>query len=118
MRQRLKLFATTVLTSAASASRASPVAKAPRSQHARDKDASRCADDGLALHSFRTLLKDLGTLAYNITHTIHTDSVQSLLAIRHQPGLYPVAAPPANKKFKRDRDLRFKVVKVRPSPNS
>lgn len=46
-----------------------PGAKAVRSQHAKDKDASRCADDGLALHSFRTLLKDLSTLAYNITHT-------------------------------------------------
>ena len=33
------------------------------------KDASKTAEDGLPLHSFRTLLKDLGTLAYNVTHT-------------------------------------------------
>lgn len=39
------------------------------SVHAKAKDASRTADDGLPLHSFRTLLQDLGTLAYNVTHT-------------------------------------------------
>ena len=49
----------------ASASRAAPVVKAVRSEHARAKDASKRADDGLPLHSFRTLLKDLGTLTYN-----------------------------------------------------
>ena len=53
----------------ASAGRASPVVKAIRSLHAKAKDASRTADDGLPLHSFRTLLQDLGTLAYNVTHT-------------------------------------------------
>jgi hypothetical protein len=53
----------------AQAQRASPVAKAVRSEHARDKDASKCANDGLPLHSLRTLLQDLATLAYNITHT-------------------------------------------------
>ena len=52
-----------------SASRASPVLKAVRSEHAKAKDASKVADDGTPLHSFRTLLKDLGTLAYNVTHT-------------------------------------------------
>ena len=50
-----------------SAARPSAVAKAVRSEHAKAKDASKTADDGLPLHSFRTLLKDLGTLAYNIT---------------------------------------------------
>jgi hypothetical protein len=53
----------------ASASKASAVAKAVRSDHAKAKDASKHADDGMPLHSFRTLLKDLGTLTYNITHT-------------------------------------------------
>ena len=53
----------------ASAARASPVVKAIRSLHAKAKDASKAADDGLPLHSFRTLLQDLGTLAYNVTHT-------------------------------------------------
>jgi hypothetical protein len=70
MRQRLKpmLFDDEHLDEA-SASRASPVAKAVRSEHAKAKDASKTADDGLPLHSFRTLLKDLATLTYNIART-------------------------------------------------
>ena len=86
MRQRLKpmLFDDEQLD-VTSASRASPVAKAVRSQHAKDKDASRCADDGLALHSFRTLLKDLGTLAYNITHTHISPDNKIVLTTRPTP---------------------------------
>jgi ribosomal protein L13E len=70
MRARLKplLFDDEYLDEA-SASRASPAGKAVRSEHARAKDASKLADDGLPLQSSRTLLQDLGTLAYNITHT-------------------------------------------------
>ena len=70
MRERLKpmLFDDEHLDEA-SAVRASPVAKAPRSEHAKAKDASKTADDGTPLHSFRTLLQDLSTLAYNVTHT-------------------------------------------------
>jgi hypothetical protein len=68
MRARLKpmLFDDEHLDEA-SASRASPVLRAVRSEQA--KDASKLADDDLPLHSFRTLLKDLGTLTYNIAHT-------------------------------------------------
>jgi len=70
MRQRLKplLFDDEYLEQA-SASRASPVLKAVRSEHAKAKDMNRTAADGTPLHSFRTLLADLGTLAYNIAHT-------------------------------------------------
>ena len=70
IRQRLKptLFDDEYLDEA-SASRASPVLKAHRSEHAKAKDARRHADDGLPLHSFRPLLKDLDTLTYEITHT-------------------------------------------------
>jgi transposase len=70
MRQRLKpmLFDDEHLDEA-SATRASSVAKAVRSEHAKAKDASKLADDGLPLHSFRTLLKDLATLTYNIART-------------------------------------------------
>ena len=50
----------------ANTSRASPVLKAARSEQAKATDASKYADDGLPLHSFRTLLRDLGTLTYNI----------------------------------------------------
>jgi hypothetical protein len=53
----------------ASAGRPSPVAKAVRSEHAKAKDASKRGDDGLPLHSFRTLLRDLGTLTYNFART-------------------------------------------------
>ena len=53
----------------ASDTRASPVAKAVRSEHAKAKDASKCAQDGLPLHSFHTLLQDLSTLTYNVART-------------------------------------------------
>ncbi len=70
MRARLKpmLFDDEHLDEA-SASRASPVLKAVRSEQAKAKEASKTAEDGLPLHSFRTLLKDLGTLTYNIART-------------------------------------------------
>ena len=70
MRARLKpmLFDDEHLDEA-SASRASPVAKAIRSEQAKAKDSSKLAEDGLPVHSFRTLLKDLGTLTFNITRT-------------------------------------------------
>jgi hypothetical protein len=70
MRERLKpiLFDDEYIEEASSA-RASPVAKALRSAHAKAKDATKSADDGSPLHSFRTLLQDLSTLAYHITYT-------------------------------------------------
>ncbi len=86
MRQRLKpmLFDDEHLGEA-SASRASPVLKAVRSEHARAKDASKRADDGLPLHSFRTLLKDLGTLTYNITHTGLNPAAKIVIMTRPTP---------------------------------
>ena len=45
--------------------RTTPVGKAPRSAAARRKDASGKAEDGMRVHSFQTLLKDLGTLSKN-----------------------------------------------------
>lgn len=86
MRVRLKpmLFDDEYLDEA-SASRASPVLKAHRSEHAKTKDASRTADDGLPLHSFRTLLQDLGTLAYNVTHTPLNPEAKIVLTTRPTP---------------------------------
>ena len=86
MRQRLKpmLFDDEYLDEA-SASRSSPVVKAVRSQHAKTKDASKTADDGLPLHSFRTLLQDLGTLAYNVTHTQLNPKAKIILTTRPTP---------------------------------
>jgi hypothetical protein len=45
------------------------VAKARRSDQAKAKDATRLGQDGLPVDSFRTLLDDLATLAYNVCHT-------------------------------------------------
>ena len=69
----------------ASARRASPVAKAVRSEQAKVKDATRRAEDGLPLHSFRTLLKDLATLTYNITHTALNPEAKITLTTRPTP---------------------------------
>lgn len=49
----------------AEARRKSIVAKAPRSEAARRKDASKRTDDDGPVHSFQTLLADLGTLTKN-----------------------------------------------------
>ncbi|MFT4432610.1 IS1634 family transposase, partial [Caballeronia sp. 15715] len=40
-----------------------------RSDQAKAKDATKLGEDGLPVHSFRTLLDDLATLAYNVCHT-------------------------------------------------
>jgi len=86
MRQRLKpmLFDDEHLDEA-SASRASTVAKAVRSEQAKTKDASKRAEDGLPLHSFRTLLKDLATLTYNIARTGANPHAQIAITARPTP---------------------------------
>jgi hypothetical protein len=86
MRQRLRpmLFDDEHLDEA-SASRASPVLKAVRSEQAKAKDASKRADDGLPLHSFRTLLQDLATLTYNITYTALNSEAKIILTARPTP---------------------------------
>ena len=86
MRARLKpmLFDDERLDEA-SASRASPVLKAVRSEHAKAKDASKRADDGLPLHSFRTLLKDLGTLSYNVARTPANPNADIVIIARPTP---------------------------------
>lgn len=83
MRERLKpmLFDDEYLEQA-NASRASPVLKAVRSGHAKAKDAGKTAADGLPIHSLRTLLQDLATLAYNITHTALNPQAKIILTTR------------------------------------
>lgn len=83
LRERLKpmLFDDECLEQA-QLDRASPVAKALRSEQARHKDASKLANDGLPLHSLRTLLQDLATLAYNITHTSLNPNAKIVLTTR------------------------------------
>jgi len=51
---------------AGEASRSSPVAKAQPSPAAKRKAKKKCTDDGLPVHSFRTLLADLATLTRNV----------------------------------------------------
>lgn len=86
MRSRLKpmLFDDEYLDEAG-ASQASPVAKAVRSDHARAKDKTRRADDGLALHSFRTLLKDLATLTLNVARTGANPNAEIVITSRPTP---------------------------------
>ena len=50
---------------AALASRPSPVAKAPRSDNAKAKAAGKTTDDDRPVHSFQTLMADLGALCLN-----------------------------------------------------
>jgi hypothetical protein len=86
MRERLKpmLFDDEHLEEV-SAGRASPVVKAVRSEHAKAKDASKRADDGLPLHSFRTLLQDLSTLTYNIARTGANPNATIVMTSRPTP---------------------------------
>lgn len=86
MRSRLKpmLFDDEFIDMAQTA-KPSAVAKALRSDHAKSKDATGRADDGMPLHSFRTLMQDLGTLAYNITHTALNPSAKIILTTRPTP---------------------------------
>ncbi len=86
MRARLKpmLFDDEFIEQAQSA-KPSAVAKAQRSAHAKTKDARQSADDGLPLHSFRTLMQDLATLAYNITHTTLNPKAKIILTTRPTP---------------------------------
>jgi hypothetical protein len=48
------------------AARPSVVAKAERSKAAQRKARDRCTDDGLPVHSFRSLLADLATVTRNV----------------------------------------------------
>ena len=83
MRELLKpmLFDDEFIKEAQSA-KPSAVAKAQRSAHARNKDATQHADDGLPLHSFQTLMQDLATLTYNITYTALNPNAKIILTTR------------------------------------
>ncbi|MDP1693643.1 MAG: hypothetical protein Q8L49_17135 [Burkholderiaceae bacterium] len=65
--QHLKLFDDDHINGA-NTTRASAVDKTQLSEHAKAKDDSKTADDGCPLHSFTSLLRALGTLAYTVTH--------------------------------------------------
>jgi hypothetical protein len=86
MRQRLKpiLFDDEDLEEA-NAARPSVVQKALRSERAKAKDKTKLADDGQPLHSLRTLLQDLGTLTYNVTHTALNPEAKIVVVARPTP---------------------------------
>jgi hypothetical protein len=69
----------------ARASRPSPVAKAQRSDQAKAKHATRLGEDGLPVHSFRTLLDDLATLTYNVCHTPLNPNAKIVMSTRPTP---------------------------------
>src|SRR5246127_4080102 len=69
----------------ARASRPSPVAKAQRSDQAKAKHATRLGEDGLPVHSFRTLLDDLATLTYNVSHTPLNPDAKIVMSTRPTP---------------------------------
>ncbi|MFJ1260951.1 IS1634 family transposase [Cupriavidus sp. CuC1] len=86
----------------ARASRASPVAKARRSEQAKAKDATKRTEDDLPVHSLRTLLGDLATLTYNICHTPLNPDAKIIMTTRPTPlqdrafrllGISPAALP-------------------------
>jgi hypothetical protein len=67
MRQKLKpILFDDHDKAAADAARPSVVAKAERSEAARRKARNRCTDDGLPVHSFRSLLADLATVSRTV----------------------------------------------------
>ena len=87
MRERLKpMLFDDEFIEAAQLTKPSAVAKAQRSAQAKAKakakDASKHADDGLPVHSFRTLLQDLGTLTYNVTYTALNPKAKIILTTR------------------------------------
>jgi transposase len=82
------------------AERSSPVAKAPRSDKARAKEATHRTADGLPVHSFQSLIADLGTLCLNTVVTALSPDYQITIATRPTPiqakafELLGIPAPP------------------------
>jgi hypothetical protein len=83
---------------AAQASRPSPVATAPRSPAARDKDIRGITADGLPVHSFHSLLADLATFTRN---EVTTAAALARLAGR-TPDCLPQPALAAERARKRE----------------
>jgi hypothetical protein len=67
------------------AERSSPVTKAPRSDKARAKEATHRTADGLPVHSFQSLIADLGTLCLNTLVTALSPDYQITIATRPTP---------------------------------
>lgn len=86
MRQKLKpMLFDDEFIAAANEDRQNVVAKALRSEVAKEKDSSKHSADGLPVHSFRTLIKDLATLTLNVAHTTLNPSAKLLITTRPTP---------------------------------
>jgi hypothetical protein len=83
LRERLKpmLFDAEFLEQA-QGQRPSPVAKAVRSEHARDKDASKHANDGLPLHSLGTLAARCQPRLYPVNHSASLNKLSKIKGLR------------------------------------
>src|SRR5262249_57932156 len=91
MRQKLKpILFDDHDKAAADAARPSVVAKAERSEAAQRKARNRCTDDGLPVHSFRSLLGDLATVTRNV---IAMDATPEAIFVLY-PQLTPVQYRP------------------------
>ncbi|MGF6967256.1 hypothetical protein OKW43_004284 [Paraburkholderia sp. WC7.3g] len=86
----------------ARAARPSPVSRAQRSEQAKAKDATRRTEDGLPVHSFRTLLDDLATLTYNVCHTPRNPDARIIMPTRPTP----------------IEEQAFRLLKVNPVPSN
>ncbi len=62
-----------------------PVAPTPRSPQAKHKDLTHHTEDGLPVHSLRTLLKDLATLTYNVASSTFNPQAKITLTTRPTP---------------------------------
>jgi hypothetical protein len=86
MRQKLRPILFDDDDKAAAASlRPSIVAPAARSSAAKRKDETKRTDDGLPVHSFRSLLADLATLAKNLVRTSGPASAEFYVLTRPTP---------------------------------
>ena len=77
---------------AAAYRRSSVVAPATRSESAERKARTKQTEDGLPVHSFRTLLADLGTLTLN-------HCVQPLISAKHELSLLSTPTPVQQRAF-------------------
>lgn len=86
MRSRLKpmLFDDEVIE-ATQAARPPAATTARRAEHARSEATAGHADARMPLHSFRTLMEDLSTLAYNVTHTALNPKAKIVLTTQPTP---------------------------------
>jgi transposase len=62
-----------------------PVAPTPRSTKAKHKDLTHHSEDGLPVHSLRTLFKDLATLTYNVASSPLNPKAKITLTTRPTP---------------------------------